>query len=571
MTQKNKSSLLLTLGGAILLIGGGVAAYYALMSRQAAQQVSAGANVIPQDAMAVVSLTTQPQQWQRLQQYGTPESKAALTQVLQQWQNRFFTEKGFDFQADIQPWVGDEVMLAWLPDKVLTPGTDPDLNSSLSSPTKPALVAVLPIANPLKAKEILEQPKSLTQGEVSQRKYKGVEILETTGLPTENYSVAVLGQDFLLVSNDPNATDRAIDTFKGGNSLAQTPGYANATQKIQTPRSFAQFYLNIPVTTSLASFTSERPIPTETLERLQQNQGFASNMILESQGVAFKSISWLKPNSQKTLKVENNANTLLRQLPNSTILATTGSSLQQVWQDYSQAAQNNPLAPLNPQVLSNSLNQSTGMDLEKDFLSWMDGEFSLSLIPAIPNKEQPQKFSAGFALMVKTSDRTTAEATLDKLDAVMKDNNFSVGEAQIQGQSVVKWSSPYGGFSVIRGWLDNNTAFATMGAPIVDQFLPEPQAGLISNPLVKQTLPTELSPNNGSFFVDLEQFFNPRSLSLPPLPPQQKVWVDAIRSIGVTTAISNERSTRYDAFIKFKQVETPTVIEETEESETESQ
>jgi hypothetical protein len=569
MTQKNKSSLLLTLGGAILLIGGGVAAYYGLMARQAAQQVSASASVVPQDAMAVVSLTTQPQQWQRLQQYGTPESKAALNQQLQQWRDRFFTEKGFNFQNDIQPWVGDEVMLAWLPDRVLTPESNPDINSSLSSPTQPALLAVLPIADPLKAKEILEQPKSLSQGEISERKYKGVDILETTGLPTENYSVAVLGQDFLLISNDPSATDRAIDTFKGGNSLAQTPGYASATQKIQTPRSFAQFYLNIPVTTSVASFTSERPIPADTLERLQQNQGFASRMILESQGVAFKSVSWLKPNSQKTLKVDNNANTLLRQLPSSTILATAGSNLQQVWQDYSQAAQNNPLAPLNPQVLNQSLNKATGMDLEKDFLSWMDGEFSLSLIPAIPNKEQPQKFSAGFALMVKTSDPDTAEATLKKLDAVMKDNNFSVGDAQIQGQPVVKWTSPYGGFSVIRGWLDNNTAFATMGAPIVDQFLPEPQVEFTSNPLVKQTLPTELNPRSGSFFVDLEQFFNPRSLSLPPLPPQQKVWVEAIRSIAVTAAVSNERSTRYDAFVKFKQVETPPVIEQPEQETTE--
>lgn len=569
MTQKKKSSLLLTLGGAILLIGGGVAAYYALTARQAAQQVSASASVIPQDAMAVVSLTTNPQQWQRLQQYGTPESKTALNQVLQQWQNRFFTEKGFNFQSDIQPWVGDEVMLAWLPDRVLTPGNDPDTNSSLSSPTKPALVAVLPIADPLKAKSILEQPRSLTQGEVSPRKYKGIDILETTGLPTENYSVAVLGQDFLLVSNDPTATNRAIDTFKGGNSLAQTPGYASATQKIQTPRSFAQFYLNIPVATSVASFTSERPIPADTLERLQQNQGFASRMILESQGIAFQSITWLKPNSQKTLKVENNANTLLRQLPSTTILATAGSNLQQVWQDYSQAAQNNPLAPLNPQVLSQSLNKATGMDLEKDFLSWMDGEFSLSLIPAIPNKEQPQKFSAGFALMVKTSDRDTAEAALEKLDTVMKDNNFSVGKAQIQGQPVVKWTSPYGGFSVIRGWLDSNTAFATIGAPIVDQFLPEPQLEFTSNSLVKQTLSTELSPRSGSFFVDLEQFFNPRSLSLPPLPPQQKVWVDAIRSIGVTAAVSNERSTRYDAFVKFKQIETPAVIEEPEQETTE--
>ncbi len=565
MTQNNKSSLLLTLGAALLLIGGGVAAYYTLVYRKALEQVSANANVIPADAIAAVSLTTQSQQWQQLKQYGTSDSKAALNQMLQQWRDRWFTENGFNFETDIQPWVGEKVTLAWLPNQMVTSGTIPKADSPISSPTKPALVAIFPIADPLKAKAVLEQPKSLTQGEVTQRKHKGIDIIETKGLPTQNYSIAVLGQDFLLVSDDPNGIDRTIDTFRGAESLARIPGYSNALQKIQTPRSFARFYLNIPIAANVASFTSERPIPPETLNRLQQNQGFTSTMTLESQGLAFSGVSWLKPNSEKTLMVANKATTLFRKLPSSTMMVMSGGSLQQVWQDYSQAAKNNPLAPLNPEVLTQSLNQATGMDLEKDFLSWMDGEFSLSLIPALPNKEQPQKFSAGFALMVKTSDRETAEATLEKLDTLMKENNFSVNEAQLQGESVVKWTSPYGGFSVIRGWLDNNTVFTTIGAPVARQFLPTPKSELMTNSLFKQTVPTELNPNNGSFFIDLNQVFDPRSLSLPQLPPEQKVWVDAIRSVGVTAAVSNERSTRYNAFVKLKQGETATTnsVEET--------
>ena len=40
-------------------------------------------------------------------------------------------------------------------------------------------------------------------------------------------------------------------------------------------------------------------------------------------------------------------------------------------------------------------------------------------------------------------------------------------------------------------------------------------------------------------------------MSLPELPEPQKVWVDAIQSIGVTTAVTSDRTTRYDMLVRF--------------------
>jgi hypothetical protein len=568
---KNKSSLWLTLGAAALLIAGGVATYYFVLSRKALENVPIGANIVPTDAMMAVSFSTEPKQWEKLREYGTAESKAALNKTIQDWRDRLFTDSGFDYQADIQPWVGDEVMVAWLPHQTITSGTLPKPDSPPSSPTEPAMVMVFPIANPQKAQEVLAQPKLLTEGDISQRTYRGIEIIETQGLPTQNYSIAVLGEKFLLVTTDANATDRTIDTFRGEASIAKTPGYVNAVEKVQTSRSFAEVYLNIPVAASVASFTSAQPIPPENLEKLQQHQGFVSSVVLESNGINFKGISWYKPSSQKTLIVENQSQEMLERIPDNAMMVMVGGNLQQLWQDYSKDAASNPIAPFNPEALSSSLKQATQMDLEKDFLSWMDGEFSLALIPAIPNKQTPQKFSAGLALMVETRDRQAAETALEKLDAAMKSKDFQIQPAQLQGQPVVKWTSPYGGFSVIRGWLEEDVLFATLGAPIANQILPEPQNAIPSDSLFRETVPTELSPNNGSFFVDVEQVFDRRNLSLPQLPPAQAVWVNAIQAIGVKAAVVSDRSTRYDIFVNIKDNSLPSVTPSPEETPSESQ
>ncbi len=552
MMYKEKSSRLLPLGAAALLIGGGVAAYYAVMTRRPVADVPVGANIVPQDAMMAVSFSTQAQQWQKLREYGTPESKAALEQSVKQWRDRIFTNNGYTYETDIAPWVGEEMMVALLPHQTITSDIPPKPDAPLSSPSQPAVVMVFPIANPLKAQEILAEPKPVSQGQVVERTYRGIEVIETQGLPTQNYSAAVLGQQFLLVTTDPNATDRAIDTYRGDASLAKTPGYASASQKIQTPRAFAQVYLNIPVAVSVAFVSYATQIPPESLEKLQQNQGFASSVILESNGIGLKGISWLKPSSQKTITVENKSQEMLRRIPDNAMMVVSGGNLQRLWQDYNQGANSNPIAPFNPEALRNSFQQSTQLDLDKDLLSWMNGEFALSLIPAVPNKQVPQKFSAGFVLMVQTRDRKAAETTFTQLDGVMKQKNYEIESAEIQGQPVTKWISPYGGFSIIRGWLNNNVAFVTLGAPIADQILPETPSSIAGNTLFKQTIPSELNPNNGSFFIDVDRVFDRNNLSLPQLPPQQEVWVNAIQSVGVTAAVVNERSTRYDTFIKIK-------------------
>ncbi|XDE64712.1 DUF3352 domain-containing protein [Arthrospira platensis BEA 1257B] len=293
MLAKNKPSLLVTIGAIAVLVGGGVAAYFALTARRTIRDVPLGANIVPQDALLAVSVSTAPQKWQTLQQYGTSQSQAAFEQLLIQWRDRIFTDQGYNFEQDIQPWIGNEVMMAWLPDPALVSGQpSPSGDTPRQSPMASARILLLPIANPLRAQEILSARKSLNQGEILERNYRGIDIFETQGR-LQNYSIAVLGREFLLVSDDPRATDRAIDTYHGDSSLAATPGYSAAIQQIRNSQAFAQVYLNIPVAASLASMTAAQPIPPESLAQLKRHQGFATTAILRDNGINFQGVSWL--------------------------------------------------------------------------------------------------------------------------------------------------------------------------------------------------------------------------------------------------------------------------------------
>ncbi|NEP43501.1 MAG: DUF3352 domain-containing protein [Okeania sp. SIO2H7] len=88
--------------------------------------------------------------------------------------------------------------------------------------------------------------------------------------------------------------------------------------------------------------------------------------------------------------------------------------------------------------------------------------------------------------------------------------------------------------------------------------MPAPKTPITQNPAIARTLGLDEEEEgaialNGSFFLDTDRTFSPENLSLPQLPPSQKIWMDAIDSITVTSVVKSDRRTRYDTFVKLKQ------------------
>jgi len=572
IVKKNQLPLLLAVGIAVLLISGGVAAYFLVQRHLLQGRATMSAQLVPEDALLTASISTDTKQWQKLHNYGTPETKAALKKQLTKLKDRLLKANGYNYEEDIQPWLGETVMIAYLASGTPTAEEDTEQETPTEIPllTQPDLI-VLPIENPVQAKQLLGKANSKKQ--LVERTYKGIQIRETKKNKSQQFSAAVLGR-FLVVTRHPQTTEQVIDTYTGEPSVAATAGYTKALSQIKTSKSFAQLYLNMPVFSATAAANSGRSLSPENLAAAEQKQGMATTVILESEGIRFRSVSWLKPDSIFSHRVENRNSNLVKRLPADTLLMLSGGNLEQSWRNYLQAAESNLLTPIPPETLTEGLQGTLDLDWEKDLLPWIGGEFLLAIVPAsedrlaLPDNSQFPELGAGVVLMVLSRNRFLAEKSFQQLDEVMATRyEFLVEETELEGKPIVQWKSPLGGISATHGWLQNDVAFLTFGAPITSSFFPQPEALLTQTPLFQSVVPTKPNPNNGQFFLNFERTINKSNLNLPELPSKQQALAQAINAIGVTAAVSDERTTRFDIFVELKTAVTPSNSGEPKPSE----
>lgn len=558
-----KPSLLITLLAAGLLIGLGGATFWFLSQKQTSSRgLPVGVNIIPQDALLTVSLTTDPKQWQKLQKLGTKEMQAEITKNLVQLRDRFLTENGYDFQTDIIPWVGDQVTLGIFPAPTIEARLKPLDKNKDSAMAQQSIIMVLPVKNLEAAQNMLAEPKTLKQGKWTEHIYQGITIRQTNNPSGERLSAALLDQRFLVLTDDPQATERVIDTYKGKPSLATLEGFGDNLRKIANYRPLAQFYLNVPIASKLAAAaTPDPPFPAQVLTQLQNNQGLAGSVTLEEEGIRLTGIWWRNSQSQRLLKVDKIDGIMQDRLPADTLMMLSQTNLQNLWEEYVLISQKNPLSPISPEKLRGNVKSLTGLDLDKDFLSWMQGEFSVSVIPNSLNNDYSQDYRAGLLLMVQARDasngeslRKLAEASLKKLDEVMQNQyQFQIQPSTVAGKPVTNWITPFNTLTATHGWLDDDIAFLVVGAPITDKIIPKPEQTLASSESFQQTVPKP-SHTTARFFLDMET--SVKDFALNTVFPRQQAFLDATQSIGMTSTVSDERSMRYEIFIILKKGET---------------
>lgn len=590
LLHKRKSALLLTLGSAAGFLVGGMIAWSLLQKRPTLVGMPAGAELIPQDAALMLSVTTDKGQWQQFRRFGTPESQAAFDKQLARLRDRLLIANGMNYQRDIQPWVGQEITAAFLlpPDaKAQTDQKIVPYDPSALAAGEQATVIVLPIADPAKAQQILATPKTAATQDWVDRDYKGIKIREVQGQESRAYAAAVVNNRFVVVANESKAVERVIDVFKGKPSVVQASGYSQALSHITATNPFMQVYMNLPATTALTTSNPSQPIPSQLLAPLKSNQGLAGTMSLESDGVRFQSVSWLASNRKNRFKVENKAERMPLLLPAETLLAITGGNLKQSWQNYAQPgdtadASSQPTPGLlNPDAIRRSVNNLTGLDLDQDLITWMNGEFSLAVISApanaapsnspasspdaslpnpSPNTNGGSKTPAatGVLLVTQTTDRKAAEQAFKRLDELMKTRyRFEVSETQVGGKPVTSWVSPFASLTITHGWLDGNVAFLAIGPNLASTLVPAPQTALADSPLFRQVESADLKSNNGHFFIDLDRLGSNQVLPLPKLPADNRAFVEAIRAIGLTSALQDGRTTRYDTHVILRKGNAP--------------
>jgi hypothetical protein len=536
--RKQKRSLAFTAGGAGLLVAVGAIFLTIRGCQPSGGIIPFGANIIPQNVLLSLTMPTDNGPWGQLDALGTPDTRKTWQDRLKSFEADFLTPFGLTYDKDVRSWVGAQATLA-----LLSPAQE-----DVAKVGANAAVWFLPMRDAQRAREVLTR---MAANAPKTRNYKEVEIKTFQGEKGKTVSTVVLEERLLIVTNGDTTLNQIIDTYRGAPSLAQTPRFQEALSAIEDKSAFGQLYINLPIATAGLLQNTGRNFSQANLERLQAVQGFSSAISLKGDELNFKAISWLKPNAKTKLKVANKDYSLARLLPNDTVLMTAGASFQQTWQDYSEGTESQVFVPFNPSKIQASLKNSVGVDFEKEFVSWMDGEFVAAVVPTTDKTKQ----GVGLALLVKAKDRAQADKAFQKLDVAIRDrNNFLVAESKVSNRAVTTWKVPPNLPLASHGWLDDNVAFFTFGAPITDRI-----AGAVSSPLndaalFKEATQTSLTPSAGQFFADLQRTtaLMQNSPLLPKLSPAALKFTQGINGIGGTSAVQNEWSTRYDLVVKLK-------------------
>ena len=527
MVLKQRPPLLLTITTAVLIVLGGAAAYLGIGQRFSPKpQLPAGMELVPDNALVALTLKTDDNQWTRLRQLGSPESQKLLDQWLITWRDRIITANGYRYKTDIQPWIGEQVTVAFLP-------KTSDGNNATE------LVAIVPIADAAKAQELMAEPQDGTSW--VGRNYEDIAIQTITTTNDETYETTVLANKWLVIASNAEGVEAVIDSFSGSStSLANNDAYRRAFGYLQMPSAMVHMYINAPV-------AAEVLMGSETLPGIN---GMVATANLLPNGLDIEATTWLGPEDQPIYRDLKNTRSLTPQrLPESTVMMLSTSGIGPMWQSLSEAEQLKTMLPISVDALTRGLKNQTGLDLENDVLPWLAGEFAVGLLPPAEITESPVPMGQ-LALVAEVSDRDAAEVTWAQLDEAMVSRfRFEVDPQQINSQPVNQLVSYYGGISMGHGWLDEDVTFFGMGPEVLGAIAPPPNKSLKANRAFKALLDISPQESSGYFFIDVDRLNDLQGTIPFPTVPDGALF-SAVKSLGITTSVQDERNLRYDIFVE---------------------
>lgn len=471
--------------GTVTVIAGGAAAYW-YMGKDAGNQFNPStiAKIIPEDAFMAAFVSTDPQSWSKLQQFGTVEARQTIDRQLQTLQTEMLQESQVDLKQDLS-WANN-AMIAVLP-----PGTnDPD----------PDLLVVVGIKDKLAALQFAQKLESQPGVKTQEQDYKGVKIKGSTSDGSTIYTTVL--NDYLVLSPELPAVERSIDTQQGQPSLATKAGDLLA-EDLDSPNSVARFYVTGYAAAMQQMLASSSPmqLPPGMVDQLQQVKSIVGSVGIDDTGVRIKALTNLDPKMAIAYKPASGA--VISQFPSNTFALVSGAGIDHYWSQIVQQANTTSEAQLLVGGMRQAAKSYLQLDLDREVFSWMDGEFAVGLMPTKQGALSQVGF--GSAMVFDTSNRKQAEATFKKLDQLAKTYSLKVSQRQVKNQPVTEWSVPGQGTLLGHGWLDNDSVFVTIDSSLANVIVNKPSSTLSSSDSFKALTTSLPKQNMGYFYVNVEQ------------------------------------------------------------------
>ncbi len=278
-------------------------------------------------------------------------------------------------------------------------------------------------------------------------------------------------------------------------------------------------------------------------------------VLTQPEGIRVKSSVYYKEVNPERADLETlGANGILRRVPGSTYTSINSRDLRQRWQEFLELSEGDKDLEAAADLLRTGFKASTGLDLEKDVLAWMDGEYAGFVFPTrkglIANLDPT--FQLGMGLMFQTSDRPAAEAAIRKLeDAVVFKfgEDFDIKRRTIADRTITSWefASPYGDPSVMAyTWADADTLLITQGTELMVELL-EPYGKVLPGYYTFNTATDSLPrPNQGYVYMNMGSVLALVNTMVPPFIRTDGDFQLVMRFLGTIRSFSATNSTTAD-------------------------
>ncbi|OLP15509.1 metalloendopeptidase [Leptolyngbya sp. 'hensonii'] len=545
----SKTKFLLPAIGAAVVVAAGVGAYVYFKQGPAGETSPlASAKLVPDEAVMTAFISADPKSWAELEKFGTLEAQKLVQKNIKDFQTEMLNQTSFSFENDIQPWLGS-VMFAFLP------------NDPAAKANNPNVLMVVSIRDKLKAANFAQKIKAQKGATAKEQSYKGVTIAEVTeSKGSKPYNFALLGSH-LVVSDQRQAIEQAIDTFKGEPSFAGKEGVKDLLVKgadVKNP--IAQIYLPdyAAAFQQFAAAGSKAPkLPSSTLSQLKQVKSAVIGIGVDDAGLRLRAIARLNPEATP-MEYKPVPGKVVAQFPaDSTIALIGGQGLKTVWTTLINQSKTDPSSGLVVSSVRQQL-KTINLDADQEVFGWMDGEFAFGAIASTQGLLSNTGF--GGAMVIQTNDRKTAESTLGKLDTLVKGFAATVEQRDVAGKKVTEWKIPTLSPTealIAHGWLDDKSLFIAIGGPLVDVIASKPQSALDGSATYKTVTGPLPKPNSAYLYLDMDKMMalmtaGPLKAQTGTIPPDTMAILTSIQGVGMASTQPDKLTSQFEMLMALK-------------------
>ncbi len=535
MSKKGIAAAALLIGAA----GAGFAAYRYIYTGESNPSDLAG--IIPADATMVAYISNDAEAWAKLQKFGTPAAQKIIRTQVMEAQQAFLAQSKMDFAQDIQPWLGN-TMLAILPD-------------TSGGAAQPRVLMAIGIKDKLKALEFSNKLKAQSKEPTKEIDYKGVKITDSGKGSGETFSAIV--SDRLVVAPEQKSLELAIDTAQGQPSLASKAGndwFKADSLGLKQP--IAAFYIPNYMQTVQQLFKSGKQsisLDAATLEQLKKIQSIGGGIAIDDAGIRMKFVA---KTDGTTLQLPATANKAIGSFPADTFALFGGTGLSQVWTEVNKIAAAQPTTQQALTQMRQNFTQSTQLDLDKDVMGWMGGDYTLGMMPVSTGIAAAAGF--GGALTIDSTDRAVTDNTMTKLTNLAKGYGLSVEPRQIGSTQVFDIKAPAGqGTLFSYGWLSDKSLSIAVGDGLMDKIATRSGESIERAANFTTAMGSMPAQKQSYAYIDIEKVYGLVNSKMGmvggrSIPPDVEEIVGSIQGLGMSSAQPDKNTSQFEALLTLK-------------------